>query len=117
MQDPVSPFANVLHAEGPGYLPFKMCHPYCSHTSMSQGARLLVCGSSLLRGMVISLMVGDRSATRAFQSPHTTYAAYYGILLMMSSIWLRAISSSMPLLCKLRAGGKYIFPIHTFSLP
>jgi hypothetical protein len=79
MQDPVSPFANVLQAEGPGYLPFRMCHPYCSHISMSHGARLLVCGSSLLRGMVISFIVGDMSATRAFQSPHTTYVACCGI--------------------------------------
>jgi hypothetical protein len=117
MQDPFSPFTNVLHAYGPGCDPFKMCQPWSSHTWMSQGARQFVCGSSLLRGMVTSLMVGDRSATRAFQSPHTTCASCCGMQLIISSIWLRAISSSMPLRCKLSAGGRYTLPTHTFSLP
>ena len=42
MHDPVFPFVNVLHAGGPGWAPFKMCHPCISHSAISQGARQLV---------------------------------------------------------------------------
>jgi hypothetical protein len=117
MHDPVSPLLNVLHADGPGCIPLRICHFCCSHKVSNQGARLLVCGSSLFRGMVTSSMLGDKSATRAFQSPQITCTYFYGINPTTSSTWLRASSSSIPLLTKLRSGGKYIFPTHTFSLP
>jgi hypothetical protein len=117
MHDPVSPLLKVLQAGGPGCIPLRMCHFCCSHKVINQGARLLVCGSSLFRGMVTSLMVGDKSAIRAFQSPQITCTCFYGIHPTISSTWLRASSSSIPLLTKLGAGGKYMFPIHTFSLP
>lgn len=117
MQDPVAPRVNVLQADGPGYAPFKMCQPYNSHKAMSHGARQFVCGSSLIRGIVISSMVGDRSATRVFQSPHITCTACCGMHPSISSMWLRATSSSTSRLRKLGAGGRYTFPTHTFSLP
>jgi hypothetical protein len=86
MQDPVAPLVKVLQAYGPGCAPFKMCHPYISHNVMSQGARQFVWGSSLLRDMVMSSIVGDRLATRAFQSPHTTCTSCFGMQLITSSI-------------------------------
>jgi hypothetical protein len=106
MHDPVSPLLNVLQAGGPGCIPLRMCHFCYSHKGINQGARLFVCGSSLLRGMVMLLIVGDKSATRVFQSPQITCTCFYGIHPTISSTWLRASSSSIPLLTKLRAGGR-----------
>jgi hypothetical protein len=117
MHEPVFPLTNVLQADGPGCTPLRMCHFCYSHNVINHGARLFVCRSSLFRGMVMSLMVGDKLATRVFQSPHITYTCLYGIHPITSSIWLLASSSSIPLLSRLRAGGKYIFPIHIFALP
>jgi hypothetical protein len=38
MQDLSVPLWKVWHAIGPGYSPFRMCHPYSSHVAMSHGA-------------------------------------------------------------------------------
>jgi hypothetical protein len=111
----VSPRRNVLQAGGPGYDPFKMCHPCNSHSAKSHGARLLVCVSSLFLGMEMSCMDGDMAPTRVFQSPQTTCIAYCGMHPTISSTWLHATSSSMPRFIKLCAGGKYIFPTQTLS--
>ena len=115
--DPISPLWNVLQAGGPGNKPLRMCHPYSSHSAMNHGARLFFIGSSLYLGMVRSFMVGDRSATRAFQSPHTTCTACCGMQPSISSTWLRATSSSTPRFYKFCVGGRYTFPNHTCSLP
>ena len=94
-----------------------MCQPYNSHNARSQGARLFFIWSSLYLGMVMSSIVGDRSATRAFQSPQTTCTACCGMQPSISSMWLHATSSSTPRFYKFCAGGRYTLPNQTFSLP
>jgi hypothetical protein len=117
MHDVSSPLLNVLHAIGPGYSPFNMCHPCSSHVSISHGALVLVILSLLRLWMVVSSILGDNSPTRAFQSPHISYVASRGKLSRMSYSMFLASSSSTPRRWRLVAGGRYTFPTHTFSLP
>ena len=74
IQDLSFPLAKVWRADGPGCAPFRMFQPYNSHNSISHVALLLVVLSSLCLEMEMSFIVGDRSPTRAFQSPPTTWA-------------------------------------------
>jgi hypothetical protein len=75
---------NVLHATGPGYIPFNMCHPNISHTSMSHGALLHVILSALRLENMVSSMFGDRVPTLVFQSPHITCISSLGKFSTMS---------------------------------
>ena len=79
MQELSLPLWNVLHAMGPGCIPFSMCHPYVSHISINHGARIFVVLSLLLRGSAVSSILGDNSPTRVFQSPQISYVSFCGI--------------------------------------
>jgi hypothetical protein len=99
MHDESSPLLNVLQAGGPGCRPFRIFHPYCSHMSRSQGARWLVCISSLNLVVESSPRVGDRFAMRVFQSPHITMVSLCGNPPIISSTMLLVTVSSIPLRC------------------
>ena len=72
MHDLSDPLPNVWQAGGPGWIPFNMCQPYCSHIDMTHCSLAFVVLSRLFLGMVVSPTVGDISPMRAFQSPQTT---------------------------------------------
>jgi hypothetical protein len=80
-------------------------------------ALAFVCVSRLFRGIFSSLIYGDNSPNRAFQSPHITEFVFPGIFPMMSSIKLLASSSFVPRFYIFYTGGKYTFPIHILSPP
>jgi hypothetical protein len=86
IQDRCVPLQNVFGAGVPGYIPFKMCQPHCSHVYMTHGALEFSCLSILLRGIVISSIVGDNSPILAFQSPHMTALVCLRMWLRVSSI-------------------------------
>jgi hypothetical protein len=100
MHDLFSPLVKVNWAGGPGYSPLTTCHPYTSHISISQGALALVCVSMLRLSSLTSSTVGDASPKRVFQSPQITVVSVLGKLPTVSSMKLRAISSSIPLFCR-----------------
>ncbi len=106
IHDPELPLLNVLHARGPGYMPFRMCHPYNSHISMSHGALVFVILSTLFLGIFKSSISGESSPTRVFQSPHIIYVAWCGIHPSISSTQLLAIYSSIPRFYRLGVGGR-----------
>jgi hypothetical protein len=99
------PLWNVLHAMGPGCIPLSICKPYSSHISISHGALMFVYLSLLLRGILVSSMLGDNSPTRVFQSPQMIYFSLCGNASSMSCIRLLVSSSSTPLRCRFGAGG------------
>jgi hypothetical protein len=117
MQELSYPLLNVLQAGGPGCSPFKMVQPYCSHISSSHRVLGLVCVSSLSLVVLTSSSCGARLAILVFQSPHITVVSCAGKHPMVSSTRLLAMFSSMPRLCWLIIGGKYIFPTHILSPP
>jgi hypothetical protein len=117
MQELSYPLLNVLHAGGPGCNPFRMVQPYCSHISISQRVLELVWVSSLSLLVLTSSSCGARLAILVFQSPHMTVVSCAGKHPTVSSIRLFAMFSSIPLLCWLIIGGKYIFPTHILSPP
>jgi hypothetical protein len=106
MHDSALPRLKVVHAAGPGFAPFRICHPYNSHTSSNQGARSFVILSLLFLGIFISSIVGDSSPTRVFQSPQIIYVSWGGMHPSISSTKLLATCSSMPLFAKFGAGGR-----------
>ena len=90
---------------------------YTSHSSITHVALEFVCLSRLARGILFSPIYGDSSPILAFQSPHMTEFVFAGMLPMTSSIKLRASSSLVPRFCIFYTGGKYTFPIQSFSPP
>ena len=54
---------------------------------------------------------------RAFQSPQITAFFPAGMQLKVSSMKLRAVSSSIPRFYIFCTGGKYTLPVHIFSPP
>jgi hypothetical protein len=105
MQDLSFPLWKVWHAIGPGYSPFRMCHPYSSHVAMSQGALVHVILSWLFLIVWVSSIVGVNVPTRVFQSPQMTWSAFCGRSSRISYINYLVSSSSMPLLLRFGAGG------------
>jgi hypothetical protein len=63
-------------AGGPGYRPFRMYHPFCSHVVITHSVLVPVSLSRLFLGIAVSPIIGDRSPIRAFQSPHTTECTF-----------------------------------------
>ena len=105
MQDLSFPLWKVWHAIGPGYSPFRMCHPYNSHVAMSQGALVHIILSWLFLFILVSSIVGVNVPTRVFQSPHMTWISFRGRSSSISYINYLVSSSSMPLLVRFGAGG------------
>ena len=98
-------------------MPFNICQPHCSHVDMTHGALEFSCLSILFLGSVMSSIVGDSSPTLVFQSPQMSDPFCVGMWLRVSSMQLRAISSSIPRFYKFCTGGKQTFPIHTLPPP
>jgi hypothetical protein len=116
-QDRTFPLENVWRAGIPGCYPFNMLHPCSSHHSITHGALPFVVVSSLILGICILSMVGDKLPTLAFQSPQITCAVECWKHPRMSSIKLRVTVSSTPLFYKFWTGGIYTLPTHIFSPP
>jgi hypothetical protein len=117
MHDRSVPLMKVGHAGGPGWSPFNMYHPCYSQTCITHAALADVVVSELCLGMVSSPICGDSSPIRAFQSPHVTDGAPYGMHPKMSSMKLRATSSSLPRFCIFCIGGMYTLLIQIFPPP
>jgi hypothetical protein len=98
-------------------MPFNICQFCISHMDITHYALALVTLSWLFLGMVISSVVGDSSPMRALKSPTITELAFWGMHPKMSSVKLRATSSSIFLFYKFCTGGTYTFPSQIFSPP
>jgi hypothetical protein len=117
IHDFFSPCSYVYRAGGPGYIPFKMYHPFSSHVSIIHFALVLVVVSSLSLYMAVSPIVGCIVPTRAFQSPQATERECGGMFPRMSSTSVKAFSSSIPRVWRLVAGGMYTLHSHIISPP
>lgn len=99
-------FPYVYWAGGPGWMPFKICQPCISHTSITHGARGPIPVSKLNLGMSVFSGFGYKFPMRAFQSPHIVEIALVGIAPAISSTRPRASSSRMPRFFKFPVGGR-----------
>lgn len=106
MHDRPFPFSYVYCAGGPGYMPFRMYHPWILHISITQGALGPTPSSRLFLVMFVSSIFGYSWPILAFQSPHTTDLVCIGMDSVTSSTRPRAVSSLTPRFFKFPAGGK-----------
>ncbi len=117
IQDWSSPLVNVCWAGGAGSRPLRTYQSYYSHVYISHGALWLTLKSILLLGISVSPILGYCWPMRVFQSPQTTALAPAGMDPVISSMRLRATSSSVPRFYIFYTGGKYTLPTHAVSPP